>query len=139
MIEAAVAAARDMRVDGVEDLPVRFVGVETLIDEVAKVAAGLRNAESQSAFDRGHVVTLVFEIRRQVARRRKAQPHDRRGLRAIDDLVNLARLETALEIDVCRIGNGLSVDEAREPPFAARDHTPLAKRGVADRKSVVSG
>src|SRR5215510_10581974 len=47
MIEATVAASRDVRVDGVENLPVFFVGVEALIDEVAKVAAGLRDAESQ--------------------------------------------------------------------------------------------
>src|SRR5262245_185788 len=137
MIEAAVAAARDVRVDGVEDLPVFFVGVEALIDEVAKVAASLRDAESQSAFDRGHVVTLVFEIRRQVARRRKAQPHDRRVLRAINDLINLARLETAFEMDGCRIGNGLPIDKTRETPLSARNHTPLAQHGVAHRQLIL--
>src|SRR5262245_59472947 len=127
MIEAAVPAARDVRVDGVEDLPVFFVGVETLIDEVAKVAARLRDAESQSALDRRHVVALIFEIRRQVARRRKAQSHDRRVLRSIDDLVNFARLESAFEIDARRVRksrsvDGMSIDEAREPPFAARNY-----------------
>ena len=62
MIEAAVASTSDVRVDGVEDLPIFFIGVEALIDEVTQEASRLRDAESQSALDRYNVVALVFEI-----------------------------------------------------------------------------
>src|SRR5215471_1494600 len=99
MIETAVPAARDVRVDGVENLPIFFVGVEALIDEMPQVAARLRDAETQGAFDRSHVIALVFQIRDQIARRRQPQSNDRRVLRAIDNLVNLARLETGFEIN----------------------------------------
>src|SRR5437870_5190559 len=111
MIEIPAARARDMRVDGVKDLPSLLVGVESLVDEMAQKTSALRNAESVGAFRRRHGFWIVLAVRHEIANGRQTTSDDRWIFRGVDDFVDFSGNESAVEMHLGR---------TREPPVAAR-------------------
>src|SRR5262245_4383295 len=134
MIEAASARARDVCIDSVEDFAILFVGVESLIEKVSQEPSGLRNAEAIRTPDAQRSVIGVLQIRNCVPHGCQSKANDRRVLGAIDHFIYLARLEAAVEINVSRIRNRLSVNHPGKPPLTARDRLARAKHRVPNRQ-----
>ena len=128
MVEAAAPGAGDVRNHAVEHLAVAFVAVEPVVEIRAQEPAALRHAERERARDRRRrdrpgVCRRVFQHRDHVADRRGPEADDRRILRRVDDLVDLAGLELRRHIHARCIRNRFAFVVAREPPLAPR-HDP---------------
>ncbi len=98
-----------------------LVGVEPLVEELSQEPACLGNARRQPVFGREDAGLVVLRIADHVPNGREAQSDNRRILRAIDEFVDLARLKSAVEYDVCRVGNTAAIPEPREVPTLAGD------------------
>ncbi len=129
---AGALAAGDVHQDAVEHPALGFVLVEAEIEKLAQVAPALRGAEGIGVRDvAGAGVAVlhrgVAQERHDVARREEAEPDDRGAGRRVDDLINLARLETRGEGDVGGVGDDTSRFQPGERPVLPRDR---AGRGV---------
>ena len=95
-VELAADAAGDVNVDAVED-PLREVvgiAVEPEVEQVAKEASALRDAEAVHALVR----TLpVAQEDGGVAEGQQAAADDRRTVGGVDNLIDLARREAVLD------------------------------------------
>ena len=104
------AAARDDRPHAVVHLAFRFVLVEAEMQPAPQVVAGLRAAARNAALDAsrqrirgaGIVFVRVFEERRDIAPRGETDAEDVRVFRGVDHLIELGRIEAALEADLHR-------------------------------------
>src|SRR5688572_10930971 len=89
MVEAAAAAAGDVRHHAIEDLAMHFVFVEAVIEIGAEETAALRDAERDAALDGSARQAelrsaAVLDLRDRVAHRRRAHAYERRILRTVD-------------------------------------------------------
>ena len=122
VVETSASRAPDLIEDAVEHRAPLLVFVEALIQKVAQVAPALRHAPRQRARDG----------RRRILRRPVVldDADDFRIGRAVDDVVDAAGLEAAVERD------GASVGEA---PARSRNHLALRDRLVAHGHHVLDG
>lgn len=120
-VEAAEAAAADVRPYPVVGFLALLVGVESLADERTQKAAVLRLAKN----DRVARVALPAGVRRVIAHGRHADPRDHRVLGCVNHFIDAARLETL------RIFHRFSV--RGKVPIRARDLRAGAVESVADR------
>ena len=128
-VEAPAAAAGNMRHHAIEHLAMLLVFVEPVVKVGPQEAPALRHTERDCALNRARGnrqrVTVKrrrkFQVRDRVADRRGAHAGDRRILRAVDDLVNLPRLEAAGQIHAAAV----------QFPFALRDEAARAFDRVA--------
>ena len=103
VIERPAAGAAHLIEHAVEHLAALLVFVEALVDEVAQEPAGLRHAPADSdaecrARDCPRVVSCLKKLTRSRVPARP-QPTTRGSWRAIDDVVDAAGLEAAVERD----------------------------------------
>ena len=136
VIEAAPARSGNLSDDAIEHLAVAFVPVETVVEVSSEKSAALRNAERQRAVDRPgrnrpRAGRRVLQHGDHVANRRWPQSHERRVLRGVDHLVNLAGLELRRHIHACRIRHCAGAVSARESPLASRHDAARPFHGVA--------
>ena len=99
VVEVTAAGAGDVDQQAIENLAAFFVGVETFVNQVAKEAAALGNAEAESLPHRGDRFGIVLEVGNKIAHRGQTGAHQGRVGGGVDDFVDLARLEAALEAD----------------------------------------
>src|SRR4051812_7118119 len=97
LIEESAAAARDVRDDAVEGLPVLLIAIEAEVQVGAEEAPALRHAERQRPVDRAgwnrqRVGRSVFQHRDDVADGGRPEAGHRRILGGVYDLVDLVRL-----------------------------------------------
>src|SRR6059036_355583 len=115
MVEASAPGACRVHEQAVEHGSARLVGVESLVEEVTQEAAGLRDAQAKApAYGEG-AGFVVFGVRHHVPYRREPHPDHDRVTSAVDQLVNLARLEAAVARDARAL--------VHEAPLLARHHT----------------
>ena len=95
MIEAAAPGAGGVHEHTVEDLAPGFVGVEPLVEEVTQEASALRDTGGDGGGDRKLRAGVVARRGDDVAHRSEADADDDGVARAIDQLVDLAALESA--------------------------------------------
>ena len=140
-IEAAAAGAGHVRHDAVEHLAAPLVFVEPIVQVRPQEAPALRHAERNRALDRPRrnrqrIGRRVFQVRDHVAHGRGTHAHDGRILRFVNDFVDLAGLEAAVEIHARQVGHDLSIRETRELPVAPRDEAARALDRVAHAQGV---
>src|SRR5215831_2526492 len=75
-------------------------------------------------------------MRHEVAKCGQSQSSHHRILHRVDQLVDAARLEPALEVDGSPVVHQLAVDLAREAPSTARHPLALAGRRVSNGERV---
>src|SRR2546428_3401748 len=95
MVEAAAPGAGRVHEEAVEDRASRLVRVEALIDEVPHEPARLRDAEADTPADGEGAGLVVFGVRHHVTHRGETDADDDRVARAVDELIDLARLEAS--------------------------------------------
>src|SRR6185295_17702200 len=130
MVEGSTAGAADLIEHTVEDTASLLVLVESLIQKVPEIAAALRDAPAERVLQRRHRVLsrrVVLHERDEIARAGEADADDFRIGGAIDDVVDAADLEAAVERD----HPGLAA--VHEPPLRSRDDAALRGRIVANR------
>ena len=128
MIELAAPRAGDVGDEPIEDTMARFVLVQAEVEEMTEKAAGLRHAEDVRPLELGGAGVAVGrrggpEPRGGVAHGEEAEADEGRMLRAVHELVDLARLEVTVEADAGRAG---------EPPRRPRDGHGGSTRVLAD-------
>src|SRR5690349_17572692 len=93
VVEEDAADPGDVREDAVEDLFAGLVSVETLADEIAEIAAALRDADGKSRADgRARLGRSGAQIRDEVSRRGETDAEHLRVLRLVPELVERAGL-----------------------------------------------
>ncbi len=117
MVEAAAPGACRVHEEAVEHRPSRLVGVESLVEEVTQEAAGLRDAEAEPPAHGKRTRLVVLGVRHHVPHRGEADPDHDGVTSAVDQFVDLARLEAAGAGDPCVLLN--------EAPLLAR-HDPAS-------------
>ena len=125
VVEGAAPGARHLDEDAVEDAPPLLVLVHALVQEVAEEAAALGDAVAEGEGDAGQGVGrsgLVLEEADEVAGGGEAAAHHARVAAAVDDLVDPARLEAAVERDPLL---------AHEPPARAGKKPRRVQAAVA--------
>src|SRR2546423_10572622 len=98
MIEAAAPGTSSVHEKTVERDTTALIGVESLVQIVADEPAGLGNPVADSITDARDGRRVVLEVRHHVAHRREPSPDDYRILGAVDDLVDLPRLESLCHV-----------------------------------------
>ncbi len=146
--------AGNVDVDRIEDLPVRLVLVEPLIEPVSHVHPGGGATRSVGPPDAsgagaqrervriaGIIVRLVAEKRPDVARHRVGQTHHHWVFRWVDELVDFVGSEPVENAYVGRVGDErcLSFRAASECPAAGGDRHLEAVHFVANRQCRVGG
>ena len=132
VIERSAAGAADLIEDAVEDTAAALVLVESLIEEMAQEPPGLRDAPAHRPAQprRGIAIALgVLQEADEIARAGEADANDTRARGPVDDVVDAAGLEAALERD------RLLIDEL---PFLARDQRRRIEAAIAHRHPVLS-
>src|SRR3989442_10732318 len=99
MVEAAAPGGGRVHEEAVEDRASRLVRVEALIDEVPQEPARLRDAEADTPADGEGAGRVVFGVRHHVTHRGETDADDDRVARAVDELIDLARLEASTARD----------------------------------------
>ena len=122
----------------VEGAPVLLVGVETLVEEFAQEAAVLRGAEGISVARRDRPGLLMLHGRRHVAQRRKAEPGNHGALGLVAQLIDMAGLIAALEIERGDVGHHLPVLDAAELPLRRAGSVRGAPRKPSRTVSVLA-
>ncbi len=119
VVEVAAAGAGDVGPEAVEDDAAALVGVEAFIEEVAEEAAALADAVADGAMEGGGGIAerggraAVFEEGDEIANGGGAEANDGRVGGGVEDLVDEAGFEAALEGDGGAVGG--------EAPAVARD------------------
>ena len=121
--------ARDMRQRAVEHLAFLGIRIEAAIDEVADAAPGLRAAPGVGLLDRPdrvgdarRVLLAEAEVADEVAHRDMAEPEHQRVAPGVDQLVDPARLEALLDIEVPVGRMDADLSALVVLSFAALDH-----------------
>src|SRR5580704_7734933 len=73
MIEAAPARTSNVSDDAVHYLAALLVGIEVLVEKMAKKAAALRNSDSVNAMSFGGGFRIVFQVGKEIADSREAE------------------------------------------------------------------
>ena len=110
-----------MRQDSVDGDASLLVRVESLVEQVAQEATVLRNALAVDALRWRDRFRIVFRVRREITEHREATARDNRISHDVNVFVKLARLESAVEVDVPIARGQFPVDGMREFPLIARD------------------
>ncbi len=133
MVERPAAGAADLIEDAVEDFAALLVGIEALIQKVAQKSSTLRHAPTDCvAQARRRVVrrSVVFEKADEVSRAGEAASEHARIRRAVHNVVDSPRFESAFDRDVLR---------ADEAPSRTRYDRSFRGRFVAHRHDVLGG
>src|SRR4029077_12807273 len=109
MIEAAPSRSRHMRDHPIHYLATLLVGVEILVKKMAEKASALRDPNGISALDRGSSLRIVFQIGKKITHCRQPDAHRPRVLRRVNQFVNLAGNNPAIEMDIMRISRELAL------------------------------
>src|SRR2546425_12580115 len=128
VIERSAARAADLIEDAVEHAPALFVLVEALIEKMSEKASALRHAPADRMFQPRHRVLgrrVVLEEADEIACARESHADDSRVGGAVDDVVDAAGLEAAVERDHARLAL------VYEVPLRSRDDRALCDWIVA--------
>ena len=125
-----------MRDHAIEDATILFVGVETLVEKLPQEAAVLRGTEGISITCRNWPGLLVLHRRCHVAQRCERQTRNDGALRLIAQLIEMAWLVAALEIERGNVGHHLAVPHAAELPLVARNGLWRTKKAIAHGERV---
>ena len=139
VVEAAAARSGDVGENAVERDPSLFVGIETLIEKVAQEAAVLRNAFAVDAGRGSDGIGSVLGIGGEVANRGEAAAGDDGVGDDINVFVNLARLKTAVQMDMPVAGCEFAVDGVGKLPFGAGNDGALSHRESRRTVSTLRG
>ena len=115
----------DMGDDAVERRPALRVGVEALVEKLAQEPPVLRGAECQGVAHRRQRDGLMLQRRRQIAQSRKPEACDRRVLRLVAQLVDVAGRKPVGEIQCGCVGHHRAV--------AQRGRTAIGRAGSRAR------
>src|ERR1700688_686688 len=136
MIEAAPASTRDVSNDAVHHLTALLVGIEVLVEKMAKKAAALRDSDSVNAMSLGCGVPIVFQIRKEIADSREAEASDDRVFCFINDFIDFPGLKTVVQMNEMNIGNEFSIDGVGKAPLIAGNCLSRTIGQVTDRQSI---
>ena len=136
VIEAASARAGNVSEDTVDGDTAVLVGVESLIEEVAKKAAVLRNAFNEDAGNRSNSLWIVFRVGSEIAKDSEGESGNDGIGNDVHVFVDFSGFETAFEMDGAIVGDEPTFDCFGELPFAARDGGALRSWGVANGECV---
>jgi hypothetical protein len=103
------------------DAPV-FVGIESLIEEVAEEASVLRNAFAVDALGRSDGFGRVFGIGGEIANGSEASAGYNGISNDVNVFVNPAGLEATIEANIAVALGELAIYDVRELPLGARDY-----------------
>src|SRR5437899_6837909 len=123
VIKAAASRASNMGKHTIKCDPSLLIGIEPLIEEIAKETAVLGDSLTVDADCGGDRVRAVLGVGSKVAHRGEAESSDDGIFHNVNVFVNLADLETALEVDVTVARLEFAVDHVRELPLGARDES----------------
>ncbi len=122
--------------DAVEGDASFFVGIETLIEEIAEEASVLRDAFAVDARRGSDGIGRVLGVGGEVAdSSESAAGNDGIG----DDVnifVDLARLKAAVEVDMAGARDEFSIDGVRKLPLRAGNNRALGPARIAHREDV---
>src|SRR5207244_6235635 len=110
--------------------------IETLVNKMAQEATRLRNAQRVSPLRVDHRGRVVFEIRDKISHARQAQSNHYWIFDYVYQLIDPARLESALQINKSIARSDAAVDAVRETPFDLRNDAPFAGRRLAHSQNV---
>ena len=113
-----------------------FVGVETLIKKVAQKAAVLRNAFAVNAGRGRDRIGGMLGVGGEVADRSEPPASHNRIGDGVNVFVNLARLKSAVQMDIPVAGGEFAFDGLRKLPLSARDFGALSIARVANGEHV---
>ena len=141
VVEAAAAPARHVRDHPVEHPASLFVAVEPVEHEGAQEAPALRDPETDGARDVApgdseFLGSVVAEQGHEVPDAGRSEPHQRRVVGPVHDLVDPVRLETALQVDGAVVGYHRAVLDPSEAPLVARNDFALVLDPVSHRQHV---
>src|SRR4029077_15372548 len=105
---AAARRACNMRDHAIEGAAILFVGVETLVEKFPQEAAVLRWTEGINVTRRDRTASLVLDRGSHVAQRRKSQARNDGALGLVTQLIKMAWLVAALEIEPGNVGHQLT-------------------------------
>ena len=120
IVEAALAAARDVNERAVEHRLAVLVDIEAAQQHGLDQAARLRDAEDRGLLRRRRAFQrVVAQVGHEIADARHAERDDDRIARRVGELIDASRLEAALEPDLGRRAATRGLDER---PRLTRDH-----------------
>src|SRR5262249_32998828 len=128
---AAARGARDVRDHAIEGATILFVGVEALVKKLPQEAPVLRATEGVGVPGRDRPALLVLHRRCHVAQRRKSEASNDGALGLVAQLIEMAGLVAALEIERGNVGYQLPVPHAAELPLVARNGARRAEKTIA--------
>ena len=125
-----------MRDHAIEQATILFVGVEALVEKLPQEATVLRGAEGISITRPDRPPLLVLHRRCQVAQCRKSEASNDGALRLIAQLIEMAGLVAAFEVERGDVGDDRAVLHAAELPLIARNGSWRAKKAIAHGERV---
>ena len=130
VVEAATAAAGHVGDHAVEHPASLFVAVESVEQERTEEAAALGDPEAEGAGDVARrdpefLGPVVAEQRDEVADAGRPQPHERRVVGAVHDLIDAVRLESAFQVHRAGVRYYRAVLDPAEAPLVARNDFPF--------------
>ena len=136
VVEAAPRAAGDVRYRAVENLALRFIRIESVVEEGSNQPPALRGAEYDRPFERFGAdaelrSAVVLERRDGVADGREPESRDARVFGHVDHLVDPVRVEAAAQVHHAGIGYHAVSFEPAETPLCALDRLSLVHGRVA--------
>ena len=123
----AARRAGNLRPHHVISLAALLVGIETVIEEFAHKAAGLRRAIEIGVFGRNRHVLAIADRRGYVANGGVTQAQHGRILGGIDQVITLTGDKTRLQVERGGIGNDFAILHAGELPLVARNRFGLVE------------
>src|SRR5262249_10022011 len=127
----AARGACDVRDHAIESAAILFVGVEALVEKFAQEAAVLRGTKSINVTRCDRTALSVFDRGCHVAQRRKSEARNDGALGLVAQLIEMAWLVAALEIERGNIEHQLPVLQAAELPLVARNRARRAEKAIA--------
>ncbi len=136
MVETAAAGSGNVRENAVDGDAAVFVGVETLVEEVAEEAAVLGDAFGDDARGGSDGVRGTFCVRGKIAEGGEAEAGDDGIFDDVDVFVDAAGGEAAVEMDGAIAGRDFAVDGCGELPFRTRDGAAFGFSGISNGKRI---
>ncbi len=119
IVEAALAAARDMDERAVEHRLAVLVDIEAAQQHGLDQTAGLRDAEDRGLLRRRRSFQrIVAQVGQEIADARHAERDDDRIARRVGELIDASRLEAAVELDLGRRAAARRVERTTTPSRA---------------------
>ena len=131
MIKAATPGTGHMGNHAIHHLSPLLIAIEVLIQKMAEIASGLRDADRIHPMHRSNRLLVMFQVRKKITHCRQANARYCRIFRGVNDLVNLSGKESAVQVNEVRIICQLAICLAREAPLIARDGLSRAGGRVA--------